>query len=195
MPGISSHLKGDVDAIRGGADKLASELWAELRKIATRERYRVGAGETLRATALVSEAWLRLRRRDDWSSDEHFLRSAALAMRHVLVDHARARMAAKRGAGKLDPLTDDLQPFWESDDRLVELDEALGRLTKLNPRLSQVVELRFFAGYSDEETARLLGLTDRTVRRDWVKARAWLFRELNGELASPLTLSEERIAS
>jgi RNA polymerase sigma factor (TIGR02999 family) len=195
MSAMSSRLPGDVDAVRCGADRLASELWGELRKIATRERYRVGAGETLRATALVSEAWLRLRRRDDWSNDEHFLRSAALAMRHVLVDHARARLAAKRGSGKLDPLTDDLQPFWESDDRLVELDEALGRLAKLNPRLAQVVELRFFAGYSDEQTARLLGMTDRTVRRDWVKARAWLFRELNGELVVPLPLSEERIAS
>lgn len=173
------------------ADRLAPALWAELRKIARRERFRVQAGETLRTTALISEAWLRLRRAGGWMDDDHFLRSAALAMRHVLVDHARARLAAKRGAGKIDALTDDIEPFWESDDRLVELDEALTRLSRLNPRLAHVVELRFFAGYSDEQTAALMGVTDRTVRRDWVKARAWLYRELNGEAAA--TVSEGRI--
>ncbi len=177
----------------GDANRLAPALWGELRKIARRERFRVNAGETLRTTALISEAWLRLRRAGGWMDDDHFLRSAALAMRHVLVDHARARLAAKRGAGKVDSLTDDIEPFWESDDRLVELDEALTRLARLNPRLSQIVELRFFAGYSDEQTAALMGVTDRTVRRDWVKARAWLYRELNAEMgASPMT-SEARI--
>lgn len=169
------------EPVRGAADRLASELWGELRKIAKRERFRVKAGETLRTTALISEAWLRLRRSEDWLDDGHFLHAAALAMRHVLVDHARARLAAKRGNGKVDALTDDIEPFWESDARLVELDEALGRLSRLNPRLAQVIEFRFFAGYSDEQTARVMGVTDRTVRRDWVKARAWLFRELNGD--------------
>lgn len=177
-----------------GVERLAPALWGELRKIARRERFRVNAGETLRTTALISEAWLRLRRAGGWMDDDHFLRSAALAMRHVLVDHARARLAAKRGAGKVDALTDDIEPFWESDDRLVELDEALVRLARLNPRLAQVVELRFFAGYSDEQSAALMGVTDRTVRRDWVKARAWLYRELNGDLTPPPPVSEDRIA-
>lgn len=136
------------------------------------------AGETLRTTALISEAWLKLRRSEGWMDDDHFLHAAALAMRHVLVDHARARMAAKRGSGKIDALTDDIEPFWESDDRLVELDEALARLNGHSPRLAQVVELRFFAGYSEEQAARIMGVTDRTIRRDWVKARAWLFKEL-----------------
>lgn len=188
----------DIGIDRGdrcsGADRLAPALWGELRKIARRERFRVNAGETLRTTALISEAWLRLRRAGGWMDDDHFLRSAALAMRHVLVDHARARLAAKRGAGKVDALTDDIEPFWESDDRLVELDEALTRLARLNPRLAQVVELRFFAGYSDEQTAALMGVTDRTVRRDWVKARAWLYRELDGELSAPPPANEDRIA-
>lgn len=169
------------EPVLSAADRLASELWGELRKIAKRERVRVKAGETLRTTALISEAWLRLRRSEDWLDDSHFLHAAALAMRHVLVDHARARLAAKRGSGKIDALTDDIEPFWESDARLVELDEALGRLSRLNPRLSQVIEFRFFAGYSDEQTAKVMGVTDRTVRRDWVKARAWLFRELNSD--------------
>ncbi len=171
---------GVSDLVRCAADRLAPELWSELRKIARRERFRVQAGETLRTTALISEAWLRLRRSEGWLDDNHFLHAAALAMRHVLVDHARARLAAKRGAGKIDALTDDIEPFWETDARLVDLDEALGRLGRLNPRLSQVIEFRFFAGYSEEQTARIMGVTDRTVRRDWVKARAWLYRELNG---------------
>ncbi|MBI1407823.1 MAG: sigma-70 family RNA polymerase sigma factor [Caulobacter sp.] len=165
--------------VRLAADRLAVEMWGELRKIARRERFRCQAGETLRTTALISEAWLRLRRGEGFLDDNHFLHAAALAMRHVLVDHARARLAAKRGAGKIDPLTEDIEPFWESDDRLVDLDEALARLARLNPRLAQVVEFRFFAGYSDEQTARIMGLTDRTVRRDWVKARAWLYRALS----------------
>lgn len=176
------------------AGRLAPALWGELRKIARRERFRVRAGETLRTTALISEAWLRLRRAGGWMDDDHFLRAAALAMRHVLVDHARARLAAKRGAGKVDALTDDIEPFWESDGRLVELDEALTRLARLNPRLAQVVEMRFFAGYSDEQAAALMGVTDRTVRRDWVKARAWLFRELNDNQGSSVGPSPDHIA-
>lgn len=184
----------DYPIVGSAADRLSAELWVELRKIARRERFRVRAGETLRTTALISEAWLRLRRADGWMDDDHFLRAAALAMRHVLVDHARARLAAKRGSGKIDALTDDIEPFWESDDRLVELDEALTRLARLNPRLAQVVELRFFAGYSDEQAASLMGVTDRTVRRDWVKARAWLYRELNGDTPSPSVAIEDRIA-
>ena len=178
---IEAAYGATPEPVLSAADRLASELWGELRKIAKRERVRVKAGETLRTTALISEAWLRLRRSEDWLDDSHFLHAAALAMRHVLVDHARARLAAKRGSGKIDALTDDIEPFWESDARLVELDEALGRLSRLNPRLSQVIEFRFFAGYSDEQTARVMGVTDRTVRRDWVKARAWLFRELNSD--------------
>lgn len=184
--GMSAVEIGIVDTypsarIGQAADRLASDLWHDLRQIAKRERLRVQAGETLRTTALISEAWLRLRRSDGWLDDSHFLRAAALAMRHVLVDHARARLAAKRGNGKVDALTDDMEPFWQSDDELVDLDAALTRLSHLSPRLCQVVEFRFFAGYSDDEAAKIMGVTSRTVRRDWVKARAWLFRELRGE--------------
>jgi len=186
------------EPVRLAADRLAAELWGELRKIARRERFRCQAGETLRTTALINEAWLRLRRSEGFLDDNHFLHAAALAMRHVLVDHARARLAAKRGAGKIDPLTEDIEPFWESDDRLVDLDEALARLSTFSPRLAQVVEFRFFAGYSDEQTAQIMGLTDRTVRRDWVKARAWLYRELSDEgeaLPGSLPLSPEVVSS
>lgn len=165
--------------VLSAADRMVPDLWTELRKIARRERFRVQAGETLRTTALINEAWLRLRRTESYLDDNHFLHAAALAMRHVLVDHARARLAAKRGSGKIDPLTDDIEPFWESDDRLVDLDDALNRLARVSPRLARIIEFRFFAGYTDQQIAEILGQTDRTVRRDWVKAKAWLYRDLS----------------
>ncbi len=171
----------DEDAVHDAAARMTPELWAELRRIARREHGRVKAGETLRATALISEAWLKLRRSLPDLDDAHFLNAAAVAMRHVLIDHARRRLTAKRGEGRIEPLDEDFPPFWESDERLVDLDAALGRLREISPRLVKVTELRFFAGYSDSQIASILGMTDRTVRRDWVKARAWLYRELGDD--------------
>lgn len=167
-----------VDAARW----MAPQLLEEMRKHARFARRRVRAGETLRTTALVHEAWLRLHRSRNWSDDRHFLRAAALAMRQALVDHARAQLSAKRGGGATESLDDiTTEPYWVSDEKLVELDEALQRLSALSPRLTRVVECRFFGGHTDAETARILDVTTRTVRRDWVKARAWLYRELDGE--------------
>lgn len=170
--------------IKAAANWLVPEFWNDLRRLARRERRRVSAGQTLQTTALVSEAWLRLRRRDDFLDDQHFLRASALAMRCVLVDHARARLAAKRGSGKSDAPLDDIEPFWESDDRLLELNEALTRLAEISPRLAEVVELRFFGGYTEDEVADMMGVTDRTIRREWTKARGWLHRELQHDSIS-----------
>ena len=162
------------------AAELAPLLLDDMRRRARRERRRVNAGETMRTTALVNEAFLRLQRGGAWQDETHFLHAAAMAMRQVLVDHARRRLADKRGGGRVDSLEDhpDIEPFWVSDERLVELADALQELSQLNPRLQQVVECRFFAGYTDDETARVLGVAERTVRRDWIKARAWLFQAL-----------------
>lgn len=173
---------GDPPHVITAALELAPRLLEEMRLHARFARRRVRAGETLRTTALVHEAWLRLQRSQHWNDERHFLRAAALAMRQALVDHARAQLAAKRGGrppGSLDDVV--AEPYWESDGRLVELDEALQRLSMLSPRLTRVVECRFFGGYSDEETARILDVTARTVRRDWIKARAWLYRELGSD--------------
>ena len=156
------------EEILAAADRLVPVLWDDLRLVARRERRRVQAGHTLQTTALVSESWLKLRKREEFLSDDHFLRAAAIAMRCVLIDHARARLSAKRGSGKVDPLTDDIEPYWESDERLIELDEALRRLGERSPRLAEVVELRFFGGYTEIQTAGILGINDRTVRRDWI---------------------------
>jgi RNA polymerase sigma factor (TIGR02999 family) len=154
-------------------------MYQDLRRIARRERHRVSAGLTLQTTALVHEAYLKLEHLDSFNDNEHFLRACALAMRHILVNHARDRMAKKRGGGAANiPLDDAPEIGAAPDEVILKINDALLGLAELSPRLAQVVECRFFAGYDDAETARALGLTDRTVRRDWVKARAWLRREL-----------------
>jgi RNA polymerase sigma factor (TIGR02999 family) len=171
-------------------NELVDVLYADLRKLARRERFRIGGGATLCTTALVSEAYLKLQRSAGWQSRQHFLFTAALAMRQVLVNAVVARQAEKRNGG-ITPLSlDDEMPVAdESEQQILLVNDAVERLAALSPRLAQVVECRFFAGYSDTETAEALGITDRTVRRDWVKARAWLYREL-GDSAG-LSMAEE----
>lgn len=167
------------------ADRLIPLFYDDLRRMAHRERRRVGAGATLQTTALVNEAYLKLRGTNAWNDDTHFLRAAALAMRHALVNHALASIADKRGGGAAAlPLSDALDVAVESDDTMLALNDALGRLAQESLRLAQVVECRYFAGYDDAETARALDVSERTVRRDWTLARAWLHRELAG--AAPI---------
>jgi RNA polymerase sigma factor (TIGR02999 family) len=173
--------------LRRTAEELLPLLYEDIRRIARRERRARGGGETLRTTALIHEAYLKLRNASGYNDRGHFLGAAALAMRHVLVNYARDSVAGKRGSGAvvlpLDAATDVGVP--PSEQALLDVNEAVARLSKLSPRLAQVVNCRFFAGYGEEETAQALGLTDRTVRRDWVKARAWLRRELgHGQTAA-----------
>jgi RNA polymerase sigma factor (TIGR02999 family) len=161
------------------ARELLPVFYEDVRRVARRERRRVGAGDTLQTTALIHEAFLRMGSSGSFTHEGHFLRSAALAMRHALINYARDRVAAKRGSGAAVVSLDDAPEVpGASDEALLEVNDALARLAALSPRLAQVVECRFFAGYDDGETAHALGLTDRTVRRDWIKARAWLRREL-----------------
>lgn len=160
-------------------ERLVERLYPELRAIAGQLGRRFASSETLRRTALVSEVFLRLRRSEGFTDERHFLHTAALAMRQILVNHARARMAARRGGGAATvEFHDDLPVFWESDERLVALDAALSALAAVDARLASVVECRFFGGYDEVETAAVLGVSDRTVRRDWIKARALLRAEL-----------------
>jgi RNA polymerase sigma factor (TIGR02999 family) len=176
--GIDDDLGAPLETQRMAA-ALMPLMYQDLRRIARRERQRVRAGVTLQTTALVHEAYLKLEHLASFNDDEHFLRACALAMRHILVNHARSRMASKRGGGAANiPLDDAPEMSGAPDEVILKINDALLGLAELNPRLAQVVECRFFAGYDDAETARALGLTDRTVRRDWVKARAWLRREL-----------------
>lgn len=161
---------------------LVAELYRDLRPLARRVRTRVSGCDTMQTTALINEAYLKLRRSTAWNDREHFLRTAAKAMRQVLLDDAKERLSAKRGSGER-PVS--LDAYTETpavpDEVLLQLDEALERLGQQEPRLMQLVECRFYAGYSELETAQLLGLSDRTVRRDWLRAKAWLYDAIRSE--------------
>jgi RNA polymerase sigma factor (TIGR02999 family) len=165
------------------AEALFPELYDELRRIAHRHLGAERTGHTLSTTALVHEAYVKLadQTRARFANRSHFLAVASQAMRRILVGYARKVKADKRGGRwhRLDFDSVDL-PVEERAEALVALDAAMERLAELNPRLSRVVECRFFGGMTEEEVAAALGLTDRTVRRDWIKAKGWLMRELKG---------------
>jgi RNA polymerase sigma factor (TIGR02999 family) len=171
--------------IRGGnpeaMDRLLPLVYQELRRIAHRQLQGQRPDHTLGTTGLVHEAYLKLvdQTRIDWKDRGHFFRAAAGAMRRLLVDYARGYRALRRGGGLQRISLDDDVAVVEQGEMLVALDEALDRLAGLNARLSQVVECRFFGGLTEQETAEALGVTTRTVERDWVKARGWLYRELS----------------
>jgi RNA polymerase sigma factor (TIGR02999 family) len=188
-PGEVTRLLHDLqEGDEGAGERLAALVYAELREVAARHLRAERPDHTLTPTALVHEAYLRLAGQQEtaWQSRAHFFAMAARAMRRILVDHARARRAAKRSGGERVPLDDASDVIAGADDAqaraidLVALDDALARLTALDPRQARVVELRYFAGLEIEEVAELLGVSGMTVKRDWRLARAWLFRELGG---------------
>jgi RNA polymerase sigma factor (TIGR02999 family) len=169
-------------------DTLMPYVHADLRRLARAQRRRLPSGETLSTTALVNEAYLKLRRADypGLVDRSHFLALVARAMRQVLIDHARSRMAERQRLDKIE-IELEAKPQEDADDfaRLVELDAALQELDQHAPRLAEVVLYRYFAGYSVQETADLLGVTVRTVNRDWHKAQAWLMLALEPAAAPP----------
>ena len=167
------------------SDRMVAALYPELKRIARNLGWRYSTGETMRSTALVNECFLKLRSASGFADERHFLRTAARAMRQILVNHAAARSTAKRSDPSAAAVFDDDLPgiYWESDERLLALDRAVERLASYAPRLATVVEYRFFGGYSEQETAALLDLNERTVRRDWVKAKALLLLDMNGDTA------------
>lgn len=169
---------GDPEAPERLMPFVYDELWRLARSLLSRER----DGHTLQPTALVNEAYLRLidQTRVDWQNRAHFYGIASRMMRRVLIDHARAHATGKRGGAAIRLSIDDVQvPVEERAASFVALDEALGRLAELNERQSKIVEMRFFGGMSDEEIAKVLGVSTRTVLRDWKTARLWLYRELS----------------
>lgn len=160
-------------------------VYAELKRIAHRQLRDVGANDTLSTTELVHEAYLKLSRGADssWESRAHLFGAASRAMRQVLVDFARRRNAEKRGGtGSPVTLRSSDAAFDVQLDEMLALDAALDRLNSVDERLRQVVELRFFGGLPEAEIAAILGVTERTVERDWVKARLFLLEELKPEL-------------
>ena len=171
---------GDADA----SGDLLHLLYRELKRIASRQMGAERGDHTLQPTALVHEAWMRLFEHEspEWQGRGHFLRLASRAMRRVLVDHARSRAADKRGGGAGRVALDDvLAEFEERRIDVLALDEALERLAKMDPQLARIVEARFFAGLTIEETASTLECGTATVERGWRVARMWLSSELREE--------------
>lgn len=174
---LRSSRLGDPRAF----DAVYTAAYDELRRIARGQRQRGPAGPTLTTTALVHEAYLKLLGMAGAPEDRtHFLSIAARAMRHILIDRARERGAEKRGGQRrLTSLDDDAGAVDAFSDELIDIDRALTKLESVSDRLARIVEWRFFGGLTEEESAAALGVTVRTVRRDWQKARAFLFHELS----------------
>ena len=180
---ITRLLRSADDGDRAALDRVVPLLYDDLRRLARRQLARERGSRTIQPTMLVHEAFLKLASSAPRARDRaHLLAIAAHAMRQVLVDQARERRAAKRGPDWISTtLSDGISTTTLGPDALIALDDALDRL---DPRQRQVVECRFFAGLDDDEIAEVLGVTARTVRRDWVKARAWLNRWLSEDASA-----------
>lgn len=196
---LTSAVTGTVTEIlrraqggdRAALDQLFGLLYEELRGIARGRLRGRPADATLRTTALINEAWLRMAAQEGLGFEDraHFFAYASRVMRTVLVDHARRRGSEKRGGDVVRvPLQDHDLPVEQQADFILALDEALTRLATLAERACRVVECRYFGGLTEQETAAALGVTDRTVRRDWTQARDWLHRALGPD--DPTTATE-----
>ena len=178
---VTSLLRLWQSGDREALDKLTPLVYDELHRLAHQYLSRERTNHTLQTTALVHEAYTRLveQKNVDWESRAHFFAVSAQIMRHILVDYARHRAAAKRG-GQLTmvDLENDADVSRERAAELVALDEALRLLNDLHPRRSRVVELRYFGGLNNKEAARVLKISEATIERDWRFAKAWLYREL-----------------
>jgi RNA polymerase sigma factor (TIGR02999 family) len=188
-PGLEGDRQQITDILlqlRGGSpdamERLFPLVYQELRRLAHQQLLGERPGHTLGTTGLVHEAYLRLvdQTRVEWRDRGHFFQVAAWSMRRILVDYARQYLTLRRGGGLQRVSLEEDAAIVEQSETIVALDEALARLAALNERLGRVVECRFFGGLSEEETAEALGVTTRTVQRDWAKARGWLYQELRG---------------
>jgi RNA polymerase sigma factor (TIGR02999 family) len=181
---ITEVLRAWEQGDDGALERLLPMVYTELRSIAARQLRSERAGHTLQPTALANEAYLRLRGLSDvpWHDRAHFFAIASRIMRRILVDHARANLAQKRGAGSpVLQIVDALQMGATSTmdaAELIDLDRALDRLAAEEPRLSRIIELRFFGGLNIDEVSAVLGCSPRTAKRDWAFARAWLLHKL-----------------
>ena len=179
---ITQYLFAARHGDRFALDQVFSRVYEEVRRIADAQVRRAGGENTLSTTAVVHEAYIKLAGGAvvEWEDRVHFFSVAARAMRQVLLNHARSHLTKKRGGGRPLSLDDATIAIDARAAELVEMDTALDRLALLDERLGRVVELRYFGGLSVEETASILGVTDRTIKRDWQTARAFLYRELRG---------------
>ena len=184
---MSSEITQLLTEVQAGnaeaTSRLASLVYAELHGLAARHMRRERPDHSLQATALVDEAFMRLfdQRERTWQNRSHFFAMAAQIMRRILIDHARSRRAGKRGGGHQNAqLEEAVVVSDENCDEVIAVDEALNRLAEFDARLARIVELKFFVGLTEEEIGEVLGISSRTVKREWKVAKAWL----HGELAS-----------
>jgi RNA polymerase sigma factor (TIGR02999 family) len=171
------------------AERLLPIIYDELRRLAEQRMAREKPGQTLQATALVHEAWLRLGgdRQPVWESEAHFFGAAAEAMRRILIDNARRKRAARHGSGAEHVNLDAVDmPCGIEDDQLLAVNEALERFATQDALKAQLVKLRFFAGLTNAEAGKVLGISEPTAKRYWAYARAWLYRELKGAQTPPV---------
>ncbi len=181
---ITELLRAVEVGDKAARDRLFAVVYAELRRVARGQLRRLPGKDTLSTTALVNETYLKLAGDRAWSARDrsHFFALAARAMRQILVDHARRRSRQKRGGGDLPvSLAEGLVPAPERAEELLALDQALAQLEAVDAELARIVEWRFFGGLSVEEVAALLEVSDRTVKRHWRAARAFLFQQLEGQ--------------
>ena len=176
---LAAVQQGDAIA----AEALLPQVYDDLRKLAASKMAQQPPGQTLQATALVHEAWLKLAASsaDSWRDRQHFFRAAAEAMRHILIDRARRRLRLRHGQNGERVQLDDVEiaaPV--KDETLLQLDEALAQLKSVSPERAEIVTLRFFAGLGEAEIADILKISKRAVQRHWSYARAWLFARIKG---------------
>jgi len=179
---VTAMLRDWTNGNQEALDKLIPVVYDELRRQAARYLRGERPGHTLQTTALIHEAYLRLinQHNIEWKDRAHFYAIAARLMRQILVDHARKRQAAKRGGSDIKVrLEEEMVMSPERNVDLVALDEALTRLAGIDPQQSRIVEMRYFSGLSTEETAEVMGVSSRTVKRDWNVAKAWLRQEIS----------------
>jgi RNA polymerase sigma factor (TIGR02999 family) len=192
---VSQALLAYRQGSPGAFDRLVALVYDDLRRIARRQLGRLRPGHTINSTGLVHEAYLKMvdQSRVSLQDRSHFFAVSARAMRQILVDHARRRGRQKRGGNRKPTEFDEaMTPIVADAEHILLMHDALDRLTTVEARLTQVVECRFFAGYSEEETAEILGVSPRTVRRDWIRARAWLHELMHSAPESPASEDDRR---
>lgn len=183
MPGVTQLLSAIEAGEPMAADQLLPLVYDELRKLAAGKMAQEPGGQTLQPTALVHEAWLRLvGENHDWQNRRHFFSAAAEAMRRILIDRARQKRRVRHGGNLVRVDLNDIDLAAESQSETVLfVHEALEQLAQKDPEIAELIKLRYFAGIPNQEAAEMLGMSERTARRNWAYARAWLTREITGQ--------------
>lgn len=180
--GITQYLRDWGSGDQGAFDEVVPLVYAELEKIARRYRSKENSGHTLQTSDIINEAYLKLlnQQETDWQDRSHFFAVASRVTRNLLVDHARTKNYQKRGGGGEKLSLDDVATLSPDPDRdIIALDDALTALAKYDERKCRIVELRYFGGFTAAETAEILGFAEITIKTEWLKAKAWLYKELN----------------